>query len=249
MSTQLLAAIGIILVIILSIIVVGPYRTQRRTKQMRAAATRLGYEFDDEEPGLVKALGEFALFSRCDCYADNTSNVLRARADGVAVTIFDHACFVGHGANQRIRRESVLLLESERLNLPAFVLHPQGSEGWLESLAGEQTIVLGDPVGFSAAYVLQGPDAPKIRALFSGDQAAFFARRRGLCVEGMGRRLLYYRAEKCISPKALPSFVAEGLAVLNVLTGAEVHAAALPFAQEPSHGAVEPNMPVAMTAA
>lgn len=247
MDTQLLVAVGIIIVIILSVVVVGPYMTEKRTKQMRAAAARLGYEFDDEEPGLVKALGEFALFSQCDCYSDRTSNVLRARVDGVAVTIFDHACFIGHGANQRIRRQSVLLLESEQLNLPAFAIYPEGFDTWLQGLLGVQDIVFGDQPGFSAAYVLQGPDASKIRALFSGDKLAFLARRRGLCVEGLGRRLIYYRVEKSISPRAIPSFVAEGLAVLNVLTGAEVHPTASPFAQAPSHAAVEQSLPVVMT--
>jgi len=216
MDNQLLLAIGITLAIIVALVAVERYRTQRRRRQMIAVADRLGYEFAEEEAGLADALGEFPLCSRGGLSRKMT-NLLRARVDGTAVTIFDYRYIVGHGRRKHTYRQSVLLFESQRLDLPTFALRPEGLGQKLAGALGQQDIDFEDRPDFSAAYVLQGPDEAQIRALFASEKLAFFAQRRGLCVEGQGQRLLYYRARKRVSPDAIPSFVEDGLAVFRLL--------------------------------
>ncbi|MBN1137023.1 MAG: hypothetical protein JXM73_10575 [Anaerolineae bacterium] len=210
-------AIGIAVVLFVAYLGVGRYKKQRRMAQMRAAAERLGYEFFEKEDDLGDAFDEFVLLSRGR--HREKANFLRTRVDGVAVTILDYGYIVGHGRNQRTHRQSVLVFDSERLDLPAFALRPEKLGDKLQGLKGQQDIDFEDHPGFSSAYVLQGPDEARVRALFDTEKLAFFARRPGLGVEGNGRKLLYCRAGKRVSPKAIPSFVEEGLAILNTLAG------------------------------
>lgn len=217
MEKQVILAIAIAIMFFAVYFAWDYFRKQWRLKQMRDAAARLGYEFQEEELNPLNALGEFALFHRGKL--GRTTHLLRASVNGTAVTIFDHRYITGHGRRQCTYSQSVLLLESDQLELPVFALRPEGLGAKLKGLRGQQDIDIEEQPGFSAAYVLQGPAEAQIRALFSGVQLAFFAQRPGLCVEGNGQRLLYYRARKRVSPKAIPSFVEEGLLLLHTLVG------------------------------
>jgi hypothetical protein len=184
---------------------------------MRDVAASLGYEFDERGISLIDRLGEFALLSQG--HSRYATSLLRTEADGAKTTIFDYSYTTGHDKNRRTHLGSALLLESERLDLPAFTLRPEGLGQKLMGLAGRQDIDFEDHQKFSAAYTLQGPDEQEIRALFSTDKLDFFAQRPGLCVEGSGQKLLYYRAGKRLSPKAVASFMEESLEVLRLLAG------------------------------
>ncbi len=219
MDSQVLVVIVIVVVIVAVVVVVSLLGQRRRAKQLRAIAEQLGYQFAEQEAGLVDSLSGFALFSQARAHARTAANLLRTEADGAAAALFDYSYMVGQGKNQSIRNQSVLLFESERLNLPAFALRPEGLGQKLQGALGQQDIDFEEHPGFSSAYVLQGPDEAQIRALFDSEKLAFFAQRRGLCVEGDGRKLLYYRAAKRVSPQAIPSFLEEGQAVLRLLAG------------------------------
>ena len=212
-----LFVLGIILVFV-GIMVYGHYRAQNRIAEMRALAARRGYEYVEEDPGLAGTLGRFALFSRG--HSRRTTNVLRTRAGDASVQIFDFRYTTGQGRNQSVHRQSVLLLESERLALPAFSLCPETVGQKLAILFGRQDIDFPQRVDFSEAYVLQGADEEGIRAFFDEERLTFFARRPGLCVEGRGHRLLYYRAGQQLSPNVIHTFLEEGLAVLELLAAA-----------------------------
>jgi hypothetical protein len=211
----------VILVIVFAVVVVAlvvgvqVFLKQRRAKQMREVAASLGYEFDERGISVIDRLGEFALLSYG--HARTATSLLRTEVDGAKATVFDYSYDTGHDKNRRTHLGSALLLESDRLDLPAFTLRPEGIGQKLMGLASRQDIDFQDNPAFSAAYLLQGQDEARIRALFSTDKLAFFAQRRGLCVEGSGQKLLYYRAGKRLSPKMVQSFVEEGLEVLRLL--------------------------------
>jgi hypothetical protein len=223
MDQQLLIGALILVVILVAVVVVGQYRSRKRIKEMHAVAAGLGFEVSEGQADLVDTLEGFTHFRGGS--SRHLTNPLCAKVDGVAVAIFDHSYTTGVGKRQSTHRQSVLLLGSERLDLPAFALRPE-TLGAKLSFLGQQDIDFEDQPGFSRTYVLQGPDELQIRALFSGEKLAFFAKRPGLCVDGLGQRLLYYRANKLISPKDIPSFVEEGLAVLHLLAGDKVPPAA-----------------------
>ena len=213
-NTVILVAVFAV-VVIAAVIALQFFQGQRRAKQMREVAASLGYEFDERGISVIDRLGEFALLSYG--HARTATSLLRTEADGAKATVLDYSYDTGHDKNRRTHLGSALLLESDRLDLPAFTLRPEGIGQKLMGLAGRQDIDFQDAPEFSAAYLLQGQDETRIRALFSTDKQAFFTQRRGLCVEGSGQKLLYYRAGKRLSPKAVQPFVEEGLEVLRLL--------------------------------
>lgn len=224
MDSSFFLFVAIAIMFVVAVVVLGYHQNQERIKQLRAVAARLGYDYAEVGAGLTGALAGFALFSRG--HSRKVTNLLSRVADGTAVSSMDYRYELGAGKNRRIHRQSVLLLESERLNLPAFALHPEGLGQKLAGLLGQQDIDFEHQPDFSAAYVLRGPDERPIRALFSSEKLAFFARRPGLCIEGQSRRLIYYRSRKLVSPAEIPSFLAEGMAVLKLMAGEHVPAPA-----------------------
>lgn len=209
--------VAIAIVVVAAVIIVSYRQDQKRIADMRAVAARIGWQYAPEEAGLDGVLAGFGLFSRG--HARKARNVLAARVDSAAAKIVDYRYELGYGNNRRIHLQTVLLLESDRLELPIFALRPEGVSQRLADLFGQQDIDFPDHPGFSADYVLQGADEQQVRALFNSERLAFFARRPGLCLEGHGHRLIYYRAKQLVSPGAIPSFLEEGLAVLRLLAG------------------------------
>lgn len=217
MDKTVILAIIIVVVVFAAYFAWDYFRKQGRLKQMRDAAARLGYQFDEKGADLLARLDGFPLLSLGRMRQVN--NLLSTEVDRTAITLFDDSYLVGTGRNQRTHRQSLLLIESKQLDLPLFALHPEGLFHKLLSHLGQQDIDFEEQPGFSSAYSLRGPDEAQIRALFGSEALAFFAQRPGLYVEGNGQRLLYYRADKRVSPKEIPSFVQEGLAVLTTLVG------------------------------
>jgi hypothetical protein len=218
-NSQLVLVAVFLAVVVIGALVWTVVAGQRRSKGMREVAARLGYEYHETLTGLSDALGEFSLVSQGVYHAHKATNLLTGKADGVALTLFDDSWISGHGKNQRTHFQTVLLFSSERLNLPEFVLRPEGLYAKLAGAMGGQDIDFEDRPAFSKAYVLQGPDEAQLRTWFDPEKLDFFAGRRGLNVEGRGRGLLFYRAEKRVSPKDIESFVADGLAVVKLFEG------------------------------
>lgn len=219
MDNQLFLIVGFALVVVAALVAVNWFRGQRRAKQLRAIAAQLGYAYAEVGTGLVDSLSGSGLFSHGGLHAGQATNVLRTEVEGAAVTALDYRYTTGVGKNQRTANQTALILESERLDLPAFSLRPEGLSQKLQGAMGLPDIDFPEQPSFSSAYVLQGSDEAQIRALFDAEKPAFFAQRRGLSIEGDGHRLVYYRERKLVSPKAMQSFVEEGLAVLRLMAG------------------------------
>jgi hypothetical protein len=214
--------LAITAVIIVAIVAGMWYLGKKRTNDLQAAAASLGYEFSPTRNDMLDTLSEFSLFTR-GRYGKAT-NLLGTNVDGAAVAVFDYAYTVhsGSGKNRRdtVHTQSVLVCESEGLDLPAFRMEPEGLFERIGSAMGGQDIDFPDAPAFSKAFVLQGSDEPGIRALFSGEKLDFLAGHKGICLEGRGRRLITYRYGKRVSPKAIQSFVEEGRELLRLLASA-----------------------------
>lgn len=215
-NSFLLVVVGMCVVIV-AVIGLGYYQKQKRMEEMRALAVRQGYRYTERDDTLAGALAGFALLSRG--HSRRATNVLSTEADGIAATVADFRYVTGYGKNQHTHRRSVLLLESGQLDLPAFVLRPEGIGERLAGLLGQQDIDFEGQPQFSEAYLLQSPDEARVRALFGREKLAFFAQRPGLCVESQGRRMLYCRANRSLSPEQVPSFLEDGLAILHMFAG------------------------------
>lgn len=197
-----LLLVGILLIlaaIVLAALVAGRATRQQRTREMRVLASSLGYEYHEKQTGLTQALGQFTHLSQDGFYSHTATNLLISRVDDIAVTVFDDSWTTGQGPQQRTHTQTVLLLASERLDLPEFVLRPAGPCPKIRGVMGRQAIDFEDHPTFSAAYVLQGPDEAQIRALFSGGKRTFFAECVSSLNRGPGARIIIIENEPTLS--------------------------------------------------
>jgi hypothetical protein len=192
------------------------YLERKRTEEMGLAAERLGFSFSIvPEPGLLEGLRSFRLFSQGR--SRRIRNVLRRHVDHIQITLFDYRFTTSGGKHNRTHDQTVGLFETARLELPAFALRPEHVFHRLAGALGYQDIDFEQDPAFSEAVLLQGRDEDQIRSLFDRNLLAYFARHPGVCTEGEGSRLVFYRQERRVDPAQLEGFVEEGLDVLSAM--------------------------------
>lgn len=219
MDIWLWIVLAIVLIIVVLLVTLAVIRNEQRRKQIRAALEQMGYAVTDVQVNLD--LEPFAISQPGDQGIIDWRG-LRFQVDDALVTLFDYMItrWTGKGENRRMTkadRQTMLLIESERLALPVFSLRP-GMPGAKPGHVGQHDIDFDQCPDFSSAYVVHGADESQIRALFTGEKQDFFGQRRGLCVEGRGQKMLFYRPKKVVSAKEFNDFLKEGLAVLHLLT-------------------------------
>lgn len=219
MDNMLLLVAVFAAVVVIAALVVITLGQRRRTGQVAASAEALSYKFAPADTKFIETVRGLPLFSEAGQHERTTTNLMRSEKDGIAVTFLDYGYGTGPADHRSQVRQSVLVLESARLDLPAFSLHPEGLGQKLGGAMGGQDIDFAENPGFSNAYQLQGADPGAVRAFFDGPKQDFFAQHRGAHVEGCGRQLIYYRRGKLVSPKAIPAFIEEGLAVERLMAG------------------------------
>ena len=199
----------------LAIFVLYQYQEQQRREALQVLADGMGFSYSSEaEHALQGALSQFHLFSQG--HARRMSNVLHGNIDDVTVTIFDYRYTTASGKHHRTRRQTVLLLESDRLDLPLFTLRPERLHHKLASALGHQDINFESHPAFSDAYLLQGSDEERVRTLFETEALTYYTRHPELWTEGEGQQLVYYHASKRVDPESIRDFVREGLDVLDL---------------------------------
>jgi hypothetical protein len=131
--------------------------------------------------------------------------LMQEKKDSVDVTIFE--CFVaGKEGNRNII--TVVLFESDQLNLPYFFLYPRFFYHKILSLMGNQNIKIGDFPKFSKNYVLNSGNEEKARNLFNSKVLSYFEKNYGWSVEGKGIMLLVTRRER-VDPQNIKNFLQE----------------------------------------
>lgn len=216
MDGWIVGFIVLVVVAVAAIMATVYYLEKKRTEEMSAAAARLGFSFSpDGEPGFLESLASFRLFSRGR--SRKIRNLLRRQVDDIHITVFDYRFTTGGGKHNQTHDQTVGLFETERLELPAFALRPEHVFHRLAGALGYQDIDFEQDPGFSESTLLQGLDETQIRSLFEWNLRAYFARHPGVCTEGEGSRLLFYRQGRRVDPAQLEGFVDEGLDVLSAV--------------------------------
>ncbi len=205
----------VVLILVIPLIIVAISKSQGRWKQIKAALEQQGFAISDG-PRDTDKLNPFAL-SQLGNYGNITSSV-NFRMNGALVNLFDYMSgMLRRGKVNDVHTQTVLLFESERLDLPALLLRPKKLANKLKATTDQQDIVLKRNPAFSNAYALHGSDEGRIQALFTDEALDFFAQRAELCVEGQGQQLLIYQLHKVVSAKDFSHFLEEGQAVYNLM--------------------------------
>ena len=207
--------IVIIVAAVVAIVYVQRMFQRRRVEALQQAGGGLGLfpASESDTDALKSSLSTFHLFSQG--HSRRLSGLVQGVARAVRVSLFDYRYVVHSGNNNdRSREQTVICFELAGSTLPAFALRPETVWNRMGAWLGSQDIDFESAPDFSSRYLLQGKDEAAVRSLFSDRVLAFYAARPGLCTEGGGDRLIFYRADKRVKPEALSAFMDEGLEVL-----------------------------------
>jgi hypothetical protein len=188
---------------------------RKRTEGLRRVAEEMGFEYAAAAPvdGLRARYPGFHLFAQGR--RPDVRNLLRGRAGGLDVSIFDYAYVTGSGKSRHTWRQTVLAFEFDDPDLPGFSLRP---EMWFHKVGqwlGYKDIDFDTNPKFSRQYLLRsGEREDDVQALFSDRVLEYYEAHPNVCTEACGHRLVYYRAQKRIGPAEVREFLEEGFRVL-----------------------------------
>ena len=188
---------------------------QQRMEQLRAVADRMGFSFSAQaEPVLEGRVEGFRLFSQGR--SRRIHNVMRRQIHDIDATLFDYRYTTNNGKHSKIQYQSVVLFETDRLDLPRFTLRPKHFFHRIANALGWQDIGFADHPVFSESYLLQGQNEGRIRLLFDEEALLYYTRHPDLHTEGYGQRLVVYRGGRRADPQGMEAFLQQGLDILDV---------------------------------
>ena len=189
---------------------------KKRTETLRMVASGMGFGF--AEKGDVSAVGAASALHLCSRgRRKKLKNVMQGQAAGTHVTLFDYQYTIGSGKNSSTYKQTVMMFDSPGMGLPQFALRPERFFHKIGAAFGYQDIDFDDHPDFSKHYLLRGDDEAAIRTMFSSDKLSYFEHNHGLCAEGTGQCLVFYRHGKRADPKEIPDFVQKGVEAFTVL--------------------------------
>ncbi|MBI5595589.1 MAG: hypothetical protein HY928_05805 [Elusimicrobia bacterium] len=198
---------------------------QARAKGLRKAGAEVGLApsgTDVEElPAGLLALPIFSYGNQ-----RSSDNMMWGEGGGFAVFDFEYSHVrrrVDESRGRRIERndtvQTACAVRVDGGTLPEFTLAPAGLGDAFLGLFGTRDIDLAQEPGFSAAYVLRGPDEDAVRRLFAAGPARALAERPGWTVQGKGEWVLYCRAGRTVAPEKLEEFLWEAKALHGAFFG------------------------------
>ncbi len=198
--------------LIVAILVVSSRRRILRRKRIEELAARHGFRFDKKttaaELPVTNALPLFESGS-----FRRYRNVLSRASRSANTWIFDFHFTTGAGKSRSTHRQTVFVLESKDLDVPAFECEPGG---WIASFIhntfNDQKDIdfKGDPE-FSKRYVLHASDEPACRRLFeSSGIRTVFANEKDLHLQGGGSVFAIFRRRRLVEPHRLLDFIRLG---------------------------------------
>ena len=173
----------------IAVVLCWQYRWQLlRGWQHRAllkAAQKAGFQSVEEGAGYATL---FPQRVRAVAASDPLGPVLQLKSSSLTVRLFEVQSLplVARGS-------TCLLFQSPQLELPDFLLRPQGCLDKVGSVFGWQDLAFVLRPDFSHRYLLQGQDERAVRYYFSNDMLELFERQPDQRVEAGGQQLLVTR--------------------------------------------------------
>jgi hypothetical protein len=217
MSPFLLASAAVLAVLGLAValVVVNARWERKRVDAMERAAREMGLAFEPKDDGATLGLlSGFHLFSQG--HAKKITSLMLGEVSDMEVRIFDYTYTTGSGNNSHTSRQTVISFRSPKLALPAFSLRPENVFHKIGALFGYQDIDFDTHPEFSKHYLLRCSEEEAIRSTFNDTILEFYDENRGLCTEGSGQTLIFYRSAQQVEPAAIRSFMDEGFKVAGL---------------------------------
>jgi hypothetical protein len=185
------------------------YLGKRRAQALQAMAAALSFTFTARgDDMLIGELSEFHLFSQG--YRRRISNVLQGKFNLMPVTVMDYKYTTGGGKSSHTWVQTVLVFDSDKLQLPRFLLRPENLFDKIGSAFGYKDINFDNAPVFSKKYLLRGENEAAIRNTFNAGILQYYEQHPGLSTEADGKKLIYSRTSKVVPPDKIQAFLQEG---------------------------------------
>jgi hypothetical protein len=209
------AIVAVVLGMAAALIWVNHVLERKRTEALERVAREMGLGFYPRDAGdMITTLSGFHLFSQG--HSKKITNVMHGETNDMEVRILDYEYTTGSGKNSHTSRQTIVCFRSPTLDLPAFSLRPENIFHKIGALFGYQDIDFDAHPVFSKHYLLRGSDEEAIRSQFHEGVLTFYEEHRGLCTEGNGQQLIFYRAAQQVKPDEIRSFLDEGLKTVGL---------------------------------
>lgn len=203
------------IIIIVAAIVLFRYYSAERTKAFNQLAQIMNFTFTKKgDDSLLITLGGFHLFSQG--YSRKIANVLTGSFNKIPVIIFEYRYTTGGGKSTKIWRQTVILFESDQLQLPRFIIRPENLLDKIGSVLGHKDINFEVYPNFSKRYLLRSDNEEAVRKIFTDPTIAYYEEHPGLSTEGDGNRLIFYCGSRVVSVDKIQSFIQQGYDIFNL---------------------------------
>ncbi len=189
---------------------------KKRTLALQTLAAEMGMSFSaEQDDSVVQPYQSFDLFDRGR--SRKLQNVMYAETDTTAMAIFDYTYTTGHGKNQSKHHQTVVGMQSASMQLPSFLLRPEGIFDRIGSMIGMQDIDFDDHPEFSHAFVLKSEEEEEaVRRFFDQKLMDFFVERKKLHAEAKGHCFIYYQRGRK-KPEMFHELMAEAMEIHGAL--------------------------------
>lgn len=187
---------------------------KKRTLQWMEAGNALGFESLSVFPtDLDGVMGGFVLLNTG---RDRTaSNIVRRQADQLDVVIYDYRYTVGSGKAVDTPHQTVVLFHSPEIQVPRFILKPEGWLNKIGELFGGKDIDFDEAPEFSKKFVLSGDDEAAIREFFNLERMELLTTFSKLCMEARPGTLLFWFDRKRTPPGEFQQFFEQAFSVYS----------------------------------
>ncbi|MEO2000099.1 MAG: hypothetical protein ABGW75_00635, partial [Pirellulales bacterium] len=203
---------------------------RRHAQAMKHFSETIGFSYmphvEDDE-AFLQQFSRLPLFSRGK--DQDVWNIMKGHVQGLEVTIMEFRYSYNSSSIQstgEISTQTVVIIESDTLNLPSFSLTPQKTSTGLGkkffsalmptfSQFIPQDIDFDSHPLFSKLYLLQGTrkNEGAVRKLFNHEVIRYYEIQKDLCTDGAGNTIMCYSLGKELTPEDIPSFLDQTIEV------------------------------------
>lgn len=208
----------VILFIVFAMFSIYKKREKIRTEKLTNICQELGFPLQTAvDPVLLERLSGFPLMNIGR--DKQITNVISVEGPNADIAVFDYRYVTGGGDDRRVRKQTVMSVESTSLVHPVFNLRPEEFWSKVEAAFGGQDIDFVEHPDFSKKYVLKGESEEEIRIYMDTMLLDFFAAQNKICCEAREGAILYYHSYKRVGPDAekLQQFMEESMGVFEEL--------------------------------
>lgn len=207
----------IIAIVIGVLAITSQIAEKKRAEDVKGLAQGLGLEYLDSLSAEDRTTFErFELANRGRNRVE--SNVIIADSGELRMVIFDYRYTTGSGKSKSTTYHTVVLCQSDGLQLPQFSLSPESFMHRLGDFFGFKDIDFDDDKVFSDKFLLKGADEEAIRAFFDVQRRQACLEFDNDCLEGLGRSFVFFRKAERLDSSKVKMLMERAFQVFNLLS-------------------------------